>query len=86
MVGLYVPEARPVLDAAWTAFGGRYNSESADAIDRTYLLSIYTGGLTHPIPSKEVHLKYLMTQRLEIPVQSCSDGTALVVICPYFAC
>jgi len=27
-----------------------------------------------------------MTQRLEIPVQSCSDGTAIVVICPYFAC
>lgn len=44
VVSSFVPAARPIFDAAWTAFGGQAKSEDPYAVDSKYLAYLFSLG------------------------------------------
>lgn len=76
------PLAGKVFDGALSAFGGKILSEEPYAMDEKYIKYIFGLGPAAPLGRFENHYMYQMTTRIEVPVSTLADGTALVTIIP----
>lgn len=76
------PASTPLSDLAFSAFGGVLRSEDPLAIDHKYIRSLYSLGPLHHAPRIQNHYMAMMSTRVEAPLLTLADGTAICIVVP----